>query len=253
MMGKTHEVGGALAGVIVSGFLYTADSVTTTVSLGTLVFGAMLGSLLPDIDKKESKIGRILWFISWPIYIFRLIIKLLSGFFPGVIKKALQEIDEDLEHRGIAHSLITWSILSAILWIFRLQVLPGLLRVGSWIIQIVLDIIPKGHLRSMILAIGSWITHIVKIDPSLLNKGIMTFVIGIIIGMLSHILLDILTNDGVAIFSPFIDKKISILSINTGSFAETLICGLMAVVTIAMVYKDYYHYIKIFIPWLDRF
>lgn len=247
MMGKTHEAGGALAGVIVSRFFYTTDPVTTTVSFGTLVLGAMLGSLLPDIDKKESKIGRILWFISWPIYIFRLILKLLAGIFPGIIKKACQEIDEDFEHRGIAHSLITWSILSAILWIFRLQILPTLLRAGSWLVQIAIDIIPKGQLRSLILDVGNWITHIVKIDPGLLNRGIMTFVIGIIVGMLSHILLDILTNDGVAILSPFIDKKVSILSINTGSFAETLICGLLAVVTIAMVYKDYYHYIKIFI------
>jgi inner membrane protein len=214
-MGKTHKVGGTLAAVVASRFFYSEDLITTGICIGSLIIGSVLGSLLPDIDKKESTIGRILWFISWPIYILRVIMKLLAKILPGILKKPFKEMDEDLGHRGVAHSLITWLVLSISFWLGQAFILKKLIVISN--------MLPKD----------------LQIDPLIIQNGIFAFLLGVSIGMLSHILLDILTNDGVALLSPFIDTKFGILSIKTRSFTETVIRNLMVIVTVVIVYKEF--------------
>lgn len=227
MMGKTHMVGGVLAGAVVSKFFYSGGLVTTGIYVGTLIGGSVLGSLLPDIDKKESTIGRKLWFISWPIYFFRLIIKLFANIFPeGKARKALEELDEDLGHRGIAHSLITWAVLTAILLIFK-----------AYIIDFIIAATHK------LLIHIPYTFHIT--NTAILQKSIFTFLLGTSIGMLSHIILDLLTSEGIALFSPFIDIKFKIPLFKTGGVAEILFRGCLCVAVLLITYKWIIPYVKL--------
>ncbi len=202
MMGRTHKVGGALTGIVISRFFYTDDLMITGICFASLVCGSILGSLLPDIDKKESTIGRSLWFISWPIYFVRLIIKLLSYILPGRAKKFFKNLDKDLSHRGIAHSLITWAVLTTILWQCSLNLLPGI--------------------------------------PLVLQISISKFLLGVSLGMLSHIILDMLTNNGVALFSPVTNVKIKIplINIRTGGFVESFLRVIMCLLFFVILYNS---------------
>ena len=225
MMGKTHKIGGALAGVAVSRILYSGDYATVG-AYASLIIGSVLGSLLPDIDKKESTIGRILWFISWPIFLLRITFRLLARILPGALKRHLKEIDEDLGHRGIAHSLITWLVFSVILYFSQSFILRNLTEI--------IDIFSKE----------------IVIDPVMIKVNIFAFLFGVSVGMLSHILLDIFTNSGVAIFSPFIDKKIKVCSIKTGSIAESVIRKLMTAAVVVILYDDLLPYLTKIKEWL---
>lgn len=60
MEGKTHIVGGLAAGVGYS-VIFGVDDTTP------FLFGCMVGSLIPDIDHPQGKLGRVLPFISHPI------------------------------------------------------------------------------------------------------------------------------------------------------------------------------------------
>ena len=80
MEGKTHTVGGALLAVSLSP-LYTnyENSVTLpsiqglnslpnqAIILSIIILASTFGALLPDIDHKGSKIGRMFPFISYPL------------------------------------------------------------------------------------------------------------------------------------------------------------------------------------------
>lgn len=79
MIGATHAAIGALAGIGVKG---------TTASIGA----GVIGSLLPDVDKKNTTIGNWLGFLALP---FRLIFK----------------------HRGGTHTLLSCLLFSSIFFI----------------------------------------------------------------------------------------------------------------------------------------
>lgn len=227
MMGKTHKAGGLLAGVLVSNMYFSNDLVTAGIQIGALLTGSVIGSLLPDIDKKESTIGRILWFISWPIYLFRLLLRLLADVMPGKAKKVLREIDEDMAHRGIAHSLITWAILTLI---FKVSI--SFFHMDTLLMNVINKILPYFHFSE------------ITMNTRLLQSGILTFLMGVSIGMLSHIILDCLTPEGVAIFSPFIDKRVGIPLISTNGVLEGVFQFVLCVAIVILAYKDRGFYIN---------
>ena len=185
MMGRTHKAGGVLTGVVASRLFYSDDLYLTGICIVTLVGGCVLGSLLPDIDKKESTIGRILWFISWPIYFLRLMFKLLADLFPGKIKRAFKKADKDFGHRGIAHSLVTWAVLTASFW--------------------------------------SGYTFLMSYVSTVVQMSLFAFLLGVSLGMISHIALDLLTGGGVALFSPVSNIKIKMPCIEIRGFAEFIL------------------------------
>ena len=80
MMGKTHKVGGAVSGFSLL-TLAQVTSITINPIFGGLPFlaGNIIGALLPDIDQRKSTIGRLLWFISFPIW--KSCVKALPCFF----------------------------------------------------------------------------------------------------------------------------------------------------------------------------
>lgn len=201
MMAKTHKTGGVLVGVVVSDMFLQRNMIITIICLFILINSAVIGSLLPDIDKKESTIGRKLWFISWPIYFIRLIIKLLSWLSPRSFRPFYNKLHKSIGHRYLAHSLIMWGVISFyIIW--------GCFNLANYICSII-DI--------NILMNTTVIQEVIK-------KGMFAFSLGISFGMLSHIILDLFTKEGVAIFAPIIDKRIKFpLHVRTNGFREYIV------------------------------
>lgn len=98
---RTHKIGGTCSGIVASALLF-ADNPTalTLFSSSLLILGANLGSVMPDIDKPTSKIGR-----------------------KPLIKPISILIHKKFGHRTITHSvlvsLISLSVFVASSYMFR--------------------------------------------------------------------------------------------------------------------------------------
>lgn len=98
---RTHKIGGTCSGIIVSALLFSNNpNLISLCSSILMIIGANLGSILPDIDKPTSKIGR------------KFLIKPLSTL-----------IHKKYGHRTITHSvLVSLIVLSGLIassYIFR--------------------------------------------------------------------------------------------------------------------------------------
>ncbi|MFC7686540.1 metal-dependent hydrolase [Ureibacillus sp. GCM10028918] len=104
-----HLMGGLTAGIAASKYIVPTVSqnglIDAIVSIGAVVCGALLGSLLPDIDHRNSYIGRKLKIASF------------------IISKTLG-------HRSVVHTPLVIFAFSAILYYFSMQ-LTGWVHVIS--------------------------------------------------------------------------------------------------------------------------
>ena len=170
MMAPTHRLGGIAVGMTTAALLHT--DITGTV---ILFAGALIGSIFPDIDNKNSRISHKMPITALVVSAGRYLIRGIASFLP---RKQKQYIMALTGHRGFTHSLIGSAVLPVIV------ILIGLL------------------LR---LKIGY-----------ILLAGL-----GIFIGCLSHLLLDMLSG-GVPLLMPFSTDKILISEIKTGGSKEWL-------------------------------
>lgn len=93
MNNKTHKIGGVCSGLIASTLLFSNNfGVEGLLSSTLIVSGATIGSLAPDVDHPESKVGRK--FILKPISIF---------------------INKVFGHRTITHSVVMSIFMTIIL------------------------------------------------------------------------------------------------------------------------------------------
>ena len=93
MNNKTHKIGGVCSGLIASTLLFSNNfGVEGLLSSALIVSGATIGSLAPDIDHPESKVGRK--FLLKPISIF---------------------INKIFGHRTITHSVVTSMFMTVML------------------------------------------------------------------------------------------------------------------------------------------
>lgn len=93
MNNKTHKIGGVCSGLIASTLLFSNNfGVEGLLSSALIVSGATIGSLAPDVDHPESKVGRK--FILKPISIF---------------------INKVFGHRTITHSVVISIFMTIIL------------------------------------------------------------------------------------------------------------------------------------------
>lgn len=69
---RAHKIGGTCSGIVASALLF-ADNPTVTTFFSTIliILGANLGSIMPDIDKPTSKIGRKAFIKPISIYIHK--------------------------------------------------------------------------------------------------------------------------------------------------------------------------------------
>ena len=173
MTGAAHRLGGVLAGVILAEHIQ-ADVMDSSI----LLFGAVFGSLLPDIDNPRSSISGKLPVVSGLVGISQQLVRLLSCLFPGKLRKNIRSM---ARHRGMIHSLM----------------LPLLLT------------IPLLFCKS--------------------GTGCL-LISGGIVGILSHLLLDMLSG-GVPLFMPFFMKRIKLAGIRTGGLWEkAVMAGMVAAI-----------------------
>ena len=108
MLGKTHKVGGICAGALTSSVLWqTTDfSEYATIGVPVLMVFSIVGSLLPDIDHPNSKLGHRLKPIS-------------------------MMINKVFGHRGATHTLLSLLVVSIGLFMINLS-LPLDIQPFGW-------------------------------------------------------------------------------------------------------------------------
>lgn len=97
MMAPTHRLGGIAAGTAIAALMHKKG-----MEAAALMAGAVLGSLIPDIDNCHSSISRKWPVISLLVSVGQAVIRGLSRLLP---KKQGQYVRSMIGHRGLTHSL----------------------------------------------------------------------------------------------------------------------------------------------------
>lgn len=110
MQGKTHELIGIATATTI---IVSSDKLGVLPSV-CLLAGTVIGSYFPDIDIPTSAAGDKFFIVTWPFYLFRWLLRLLSK-----LLKPLKNSAKVLSHRGLFHSVIFYGVLFALFWTFR--------------------------------------------------------------------------------------------------------------------------------------
>lgn len=110
MTGTTHRLGGAAIGIITADLLI--GNAHPALQAATIA-GAILGSLIPDIDNPRSSISCKWRLLRMIIGIFQSIVRGLAALLPH---KKEQYVRSVIGHRGISHSLTMCAIVSILLY-----------------------------------------------------------------------------------------------------------------------------------------
>ena len=201
-MGKTHKIGGAVLGVSsVSVAMCVTNFNVSPIFVGLpLIAASTIGVFIPDIDSRQSTISRKLFLIAWPIWV----LQSLTNFFLKKSKsKVAKSIRSTINHRGFAHWASVYLLLCLISLIFCVLTLPS----------------NETNLENITLGINGLI-QTKTIFYSITHTVLFSFIFGLWIGALSHILLDALNYQGVPLFAPISLKKVSFGKIATSSKEE---------------------------------
>lgn len=106
MMATTHRLGGIAAGITTAALIHT--DITGTV---IILAGALIGSIFPDIDNKNSQISHKMPITALVVSVGKYIIRIITSSLP---KKQKQYINSLIGHRGFTHSLVGSIIFPAI-------------------------------------------------------------------------------------------------------------------------------------------
>lgn len=99
MMASTHRLGGIAAGTVMAVILHTNNIYES----GLLLSAAVLGSIVPDIDNRNSSISRRYSFVSLLVTVGQSVIRCFAKLLP---RKQENYIKSLIGHRGITHSMI---------------------------------------------------------------------------------------------------------------------------------------------------
>lgn len=103
MMAATHRLGGLAAGMAIAVALHTPPA-----DMGVIIAGAVLGSLLPDIDNRQSSISRKWRLAGMAVSVGQAVIRGIANFLP---KKQDRYIRSLIGHRGLTHSLAAAALI----------------------------------------------------------------------------------------------------------------------------------------------
>lgn len=128
---RSHAIGGLALGVATTSILYQSNVFTAPSNIVlSLMGGALVGSLIPDIDHPNSYISKRFVVLSWITNLFLWLIKGITSlllFISFWLKEnQKQEILKMFEHRGIFHTL---------LFAFLLTFLVGLIPINEEILK----------------------------------------------------------------------------------------------------------------------
>lgn len=108
-MAATHRLGGLAAGVAAVQLLHITDSPVLVLAV---TGGAVLGSLLPDIDNPRSFISRKIPVFSLLVGLFQGAARVFSCFLPNKQERYVRSV---VGHRGITHSLTACLLVAGIM------------------------------------------------------------------------------------------------------------------------------------------
>lgn len=190
MMGKSHRLGAALAGmgaaVLMKQHVKEFQPISGAIILAA---GSIIGGYLSDADTPNSHIGRKWGIFLWPLWLVQGIIKIVCQI-PGPFKKQKKLIYKLAGHRGIAHLPAFWILLAIIT--------SG----ATW-------------LSMMLTGTTGTVSANVLLPVSIYN------------GIFSHILLDAVFG-GVMLLFPISTKRIKLSPFKTGGVVEYITCIAMA-------------------------
>ena len=188
MSGKTHMTGGLLLGSTV---LYVSKTFAITpepITSGLYLASCILGSLLCDIDEKNSIIGRRLWMFSFLFSLIHSVFRILACFFPkgSNIRKNIANISRMAAHRGMMHWPVTFLCFGIFTFILTDAMLPMILKDSTIILYA------------------------------------YTLSLGISTGMLSHLAYDFVSGK-LALLAPFHNKRYGISLVKSNGFIDNYI------------------------------
>lgn len=139
MTWKTHMVGGMAAAASVT-VLYSELSKTPVPPDTWIPFVTISGisALLPDVDEIRSKAGKLLLPVSLIFFIMQCLVKVVTFFTFGKLRRKIEENTRFMMHRGVCHYLTTLlffvcgGIIGAI--IFAEDLLKCLVIIGAFAI-----------------------------------------------------------------------------------------------------------------------
>ncbi|MGL4741927.1 MAG: metal-dependent hydrolase [Sarcina sp.] len=236
MLGPTHRFGGIAFGAltpVVAEKVFSIQIHDPIIFAAVTMAGGAIGSLIPDIDSPSSTLGQR--------------VKPISKF-----------IAEKFGHRGGTHSFIALAIfavfttlignkLSSMLYEdvdnrnhFIFAIIAGLIIMFSTIF--LLNSIPIKKKKfsknpSTLLVLIIFIVAMIfsYVYSNSLVSYIRVYLLGVLIGYASHILLDMFTRAGVPFFIPFMRFRISFTRFRTGSMIEGITKAMCTVAIVASV------------------
>jgi len=201
MTGKTHMLGGLLAGatIITATELIVPDTALSIAESGLFMVSSTITALLPDVDEKNSKAGRSLIIIPLALGIIRVVLFIMEMFMFGWLKKKIRSIRKSLSHRGLFHWLFTWGVLSLVFFVLGFLSYKALLT--------------SAYTSAALL-------------PLCLLAGFTP-------GYISHLLLDLISGR-IQIMAPFNKKWYGKPLIKVGSLAEILLVRPVLILAIVL-------------------
>lgn len=236
VLGPTHRFGGIAFGAltpVIAEKLFSIPIHNPFLFAAVTMAGGAIGSLIPDIDSPSSTLGHR--------------VKPISRF-----------IAEKFGHRGGTHSFIAlaiFGVFTTFLGIKLSRILSGNLdSTNHLIFSVIVALITMSSVLFVIKSIPIKSKKISKkpstlavliifiiamfvayIDSHSLLPYIRVYLLGVLVGYASHILLDMFTRAGVPFFIPFFKFRISFTGFKTGSIIESItkvMCTFIIVISV---------------------
>lgn len=237
MLGPTHRFGGiafgALTPVVIENFMDKPIHDPLLFMVATIAGGA-IGSLIPDIDSPSSTLGRR-------------------------VKPISKLVADKMGHRGATHSLLALIIFALITTFIGVKlenilgnnmtgrnhiifaIVVGIILMFS--VLFVIESIPskrkkrftKKHFTLVVLGVFIVTMYFSYEFSTYLLDYVRVYLLGVVVGYASHIVLDMFTRSGVPILKPMSEYRISFTRLKTGSIIEEITKVLCTVITVISI------------------
>lgn len=218
MIGKTHRIGGLALGAAGAAFvLGGADLSTALLYTPVILTGAAFGSLIPDLDHAGAELSKKYKLASSIVRMFA-------------------------DHRGATHYVITVVIFSAIMTLLNYFIISSsnnfLVSIATIaIVQATIKLIFEYVPRKLVRKYGRTVRLIGFVVPAILGYGLNSicatiityYCLGLVLGYISHLILDSFTLSGIPI-GPWTTKKVRLAKLRTGE-SEDLVRGVCYILT----------------------
>ncbi|MCD7781806.1 MAG: metal-dependent hydrolase [Methanosphaera sp.] len=180
------------------------------------LFFALIGASIPDMDHKNNT-NKVYSMLITGIIVAILSILLGGSTILTLIIIALAMIFYFSKHRGFTHTFmgsIILSFLFMLMFIALISVLSSILSfVGltSTTLVIFISLVVMGYFtvsrRYLLLYVGVLTVYLLFMPVSYTELDWVMIILSLLLGLFSHIVLDLWTPAGIALFKPFTNKK----------------------------------------------